>query len=623
MADLLASVQSLISSILAEPSDLQKAGMGSAVTKPKGPPGSKKDYTDQKPGSAAGLPAPDNKPGPGRGHKDGSTAASSDVKTTPRSSAGGAAQEFLYLSKKDFPQAPKGTVDSTPNSWKVPAGLGRQLAAKVGEGTEETPTSEAEATKFSSQKHSRDTKIAHLKAGKIASQERTTGDNISDTFKIVIQGNGAGLMKPSPTKYNVPVILASKEKPDEPGYTFDGEDELWKKQVTKEVDPTAPETIGAGSGNLTYGKAPQREVAGHQVAQLHGMDNVPITVERSENGVVNSVQSWVEDFTNIATVKKVADPYGKAFREIEVFRSLVAREKRDEVDQQLMDIAIHDIVINNNDRHGNNFGVDKNTAKVTLIDHGNAFGNSMHGNRNHFLHNVFHRGQPIVMSDTLKTRMKNLSYNDYKRAKPGMSDWESGQDFLRNRYTVWLQENHGSIDRQKFLHTESSNDGKHHGPGDPSNWGFAGSREKQIDEFQAREAAGVLPHQLFESWSKAFLDQAANDPSHRDHADAKSLTNLGVFMERGFCSFPGGEAAYRAAGLHKKYEASITGSFDIPKSIPSYMESSGKSVEHQQAATTFNSVEPEAEEKPIITEEDNPAMGTAPAKNKNKKKRTV
>jgi hypothetical protein len=197
----------------------------------------------------------------------------------------------------------------------------------------------------------------------------------------------------------------------------------------------------------------------------------------------------------------------------------------------------------------------------------------MHGNRNHFLQQVFHKNTPIKMSETLQKRLGNLSYGDYKRAKPGMNDWEAGQDFLRNRYVLWLQSEHGEIDRQKFLHTQGSNDADYHAVGDEGDWDFVGGNilDKQ-KEFDKREAAGMLPYQLFESWSKGYLEKAAGDPTHRDHEDAKALSELGVFMERGYCSHPGGEAAYRAKGLHKAYEAKIKANMDIPKDISAHMK---------------------------------------------------
>jgi hypothetical protein len=173
----------------------------------------------------------------------------------------------------------------------------------------------------------------------------------------------------------------------------------------------------------------------------------------------------------------------------------------------------------------------------------------------------------------MKTRLSNLSYGDYKRAKPGMKDWEAGQDFLRNRYVLALQEREGEIDRQKFLHTQSSNDGTAHEPGDPGNWGFAGGNYMKIEsEFKNRDQARMLPHQMFESWAKAYLSKAAGTPSHRDHEDAKVLKELGVFMERGYCAHPGGEEAYRAEGRHKEYEKFIPAIHTIPRNIPELMK---------------------------------------------------
>lgn len=558
------------------------------------------------PPSVAGLAAPGNEAGPGRpanntqaktvsessntvaeGAKT-SVKADSEAKTIPRIPKGtGSTQDIVYLSKKDFPNAPKGTIGSTENSWKVPAGLGRQLKAKNDEGKGQAPPiSDPEASHYNKTPKPRHVVATHLRDGDIASKKRLDGDNASDTYKVLIQGNGSGIMKPQVNTLKYKDIEVSKTKPKDPsGWEYKPDDDTWTKEVTKDFDLYAKNAVGSfGSGNITPRKNAQREVSAHLVSALHGMDLVPVTVIRNENGTEHSVQAWKEGVSDIHSLRKnkKLDPEIAAQNDFEVLKSMTPKAKHKELEDKLMDIAVFDIITNNNDRHAANFVVNPENGDISLIDHGFSFCNSMHGIRNHFLHNVFHGNKPIKMSEKMKTRLGNISLGDYQRSMPGLQQWEVGQTFLRNRYVLWLQVHHGSIDRQKFLHTMNSNSGLQGMPGDFSNWSFAGLLEKDHwKEYGEREEGGMLPYQLFESWAKAYIDSAKNDESHPDHHDAKALDDIGVFMQAGFPTHSGGADGYRKAGKHREYEKTIKPNLDVPKSVFYHMESKKSEREEQ------------------------------------------
>lgn len=576
---------------LAETDPELSAELLKAIKKPDAAAASKN------PPSIPGAPAPGNTAGPGRPKGDPSkttvkpeakTTVSDTVKTNvvgeaktivkvPKSV--GSTQEIVYLPKKDFPKSPAGTIGSTENSWKVPAGIGRQLQAQQEMGNQEQalmPTTPQEASLFNKKPNPRDVVKDHLQNGTIAVKKNLDGDNASETFKVVIQGNGAGIMKPQIDKLTVIKTEVSDEKPEGPGWTFDGTNEKWTRKYKEDYDLYSKSASGTfGAGNITPRKNVQREVAAHHVAAMHGLDLVPVTVSRSEQGKEHSVQQWKDGYTDLHTLRGQGkiDPEASLQNDFEVLKTMVPKAKHAELEEKLMDAAVLDIVINNNDRHGANFVVNPETGDLSLIDHGFAFCNSMNGVRNHFLHNTFHGNKPIKMSKRQMTNLENKGLGDYKRAMAGMQDWEVGQTFLRNRYVVWLQKNHGTIDRQKFLHTMNNNQGTVGEPGE--NWDFAGASDMdKWREYADREQAGMLPHQLFESWSKAYIQQASSDPSHKDHHDARALDHTGVFMQAGFPSHEGGVKGYRDSGKHRKYEKSITASFDIPRSIIYHMNSS-------------------------------------------------
>lgn len=543
--------------------DLKKGDPLTEGVKPKGPESSRETVVSQaaKVPSITGLAAPGNTAGPGR--PKGSV--SETAPTIPKTPGGSSGQEIVYISKKDYPEAPRGTIGSTPNSWKVPAGIGRLLQAKQ-DGTAEAPTSKEEASAYNKKSKPREVIIAHLSEGKIAKIEATNADgNATDTYKVTIQGNGSGIMKPPTTHFNISEeeVSSLPEDNDTEGWQWNEELGKFSRSKQTKIYTSSLRLFGAGAGTIQHMKSPEREVAGHLVSQLHGLNNVPVTVLRNEGNKLHSVQEWKEGVLSFPKLRRKVKEFGA--HDIDVFEKAVPKSQVAELRQSLMDNAVHDIITNANDRHGLNFMIEESTGKVVLIDHGLSFGLSMHGHRNYFLHNCFSPKTKIKMSEALKTRLNNLTFADYKRAMPGLADWEAGQTFLRARYVTWLQDNHGDIDPQKFAHTVSRIDGSDATVGDYDSWK---AKEGPIDvEYRKRQELNMLPHQMFESWAKAFLNEASSNSEHPDHNDAKALSELGVFMELGYMGKHKDDTTYRQKGLHKEYEKTIVPSYNIPGSI--------------------------------------------------------
>ena len=561
-----------------------------AIATTKKPPGPPQEDKAAAPGNAPGLP----RQGGGDSRSKANTVASADAATVKKD-IGESASDIYYVSKRDYPTRPKGAIGDTLHSWKVPFGVTLAPPEKgadeqeAGEGDEPPPQDPVSYAKIP-----KDRKVleAHLKAGRIVDIAPIGVAGATDSSKIVIHGNGAGIMKPNAECLYEQRIITSKNEPkDKSGWTYDKESKMWSRVEAKEYDIYSKEAIGTfGSGNIPYRRNVQREVAAYKVANLLGIGAVPLTVPRDHGGKAHSVQDFKPGCKDVhSLVQTDATNKDSKFSYLDTFKKY-AGDQWESVKQRLKDYAVFDAIINNQDRHSMNFLLDSDKKEVYLIDHGFSFGNGMHGSRNFFMHHVFHGNEKITMSETLKKSILNKSLSDFERAMPDMYDWEAGQTFLRSRYMVWMQATNGSIDKKKFLHVEARNDGKGMAVGDKASWSFAGTnRAAQASEMLMRKADGSLPYQVFDRWAKGYIEHAASIKGHPDHEDCKKLKDLGVFMEVGFCSHPGGAQAYREAGLHKKYESSLKANMDMEFEVDDFVDPNAGEretvVSNEQGAT--------------------------------------
>jgi len=143
---------------------------------------------------------------------------------------------------------------------------------------------------------------------------------------------------------------------------------------------------------------------------------------------------------------------------------------------------------------------------------------------------------------------------------------------------LFLQKTEGEIDYEKFRTTAGTVDDGNAEP-HPGMW-----KNLPDDEFEHRKDNGLLPSQLFDTWSKGYLEAASSDPNHSDHEDAKTLSDLGVFMGPGFARNP---EKYRKEGKHIEYAKTIQANMDIPKVI---RRDSKKTTTHLDQNTTKTTI---------------------------------
>jgi hypothetical protein len=132
-----------------------------------------------------------------------------------------------------------------------------------------------------------------------------------------------------------------------------------------------------------------------------------------------------------------------------------------------------------------------------------------------------------------------------------LQDWQVGQQFMRQQYLLHLQKTEGFIDTNKFLPTESA--GHEAFYAHPEMWAKTKHGIDVNDTFKARDEARQLPHQLFEDFSKGWIEEAKGDSSHKFHGVAKQLDDIGIFMPPNSMRNVNG---VRQSGEHRDYEKS-------------------------------------------------------------------
>lgn len=456
------------------------------------------------PASLPGLPAPGNTAGPGR----------------PKGMPG---VEYEYRPADNG--EPKGmgwekTKDG--GSYKRPKGMSN--ASSPEEMTENDKNMMAQAKVKEASVWGKNVKdhaktLVHLKNGAISTiKPLTDSSHAFEAFKVSIDGNGNAIMKPP----------AEKE--------------------------TNMDKFRSGLGYVPQGTEHKREHAAYNLSLAMGLyDSIPPTSQRVHEGRNMSMQAWKEGHTSIHEhlVKKNVQSDKGLFQD---FLDSVPAHKKQEVETKLKDIAVMDLVMNNNDRHINNFVVPESCDNIFAIDHGTSFGNGMSGTRNSILSSYHQARRPVKITPDLKAKLDNMTLGDYKRAlsPAGMEDWEVGQAFLRSRYVSFLQDRDGHLDQHKFDTTVSNADNSFEAPF------FGGSEsmptEEDYDVYNKRKERGHLPNQMFESWAKKYILDAKHNPDHKDHKVAQELDNVGVFMGPGFAV---DHNKYRAEGRHRQYEDSI------------------------------------------------------------------
>ena len=318
-------------------------------------------------------------------------------------------------------------------------------------------------------------------------------------------------------------------------------------------------TAMSGGGSVPMGKGVGREIATYRAAVLHGsMDLVPPTTARSHKGRPMSIQQWKEGYTegSVSIGETVGSTNNPTVSLLNLAPNKASKEK---LRNKLNHLIVNTIITNDTDKHFGNIVINDDFTDFAAIDGGASFGTSLAGCRNTIHKDMHNASMKVKVDQQTQTRLANLSFKDYRQTFGGnVEDWAAGQTFLRNRYLLFLQKEEGEIDFEKFRSTYGTVD-------DPDMLEYPGMWDNlPDDEFKYRKDNNLLPSQLFNSWSKGYLEAAANDPDHSDHEDAKTLTELGVFMGPGFAAEPDD---YRKDGKNVEYAKSITANMKVPKVI--------------------------------------------------------
>jgi hypothetical protein len=100
-----------------------------------------------------------------------------------------------------------------------------------------------------------------------------------------------------------------------------------------------------------------------------------------------------------------------------------------------------------------------------------------------------------------------------------------------------------------------------------------------FEEFDKRKADKTLPNDLFEAFSKKWIDDNKSNPASANHETAKELDGMGVFMPAAAMMDP---SAYRKTGKHREYEKTITGA--NPKADIGHLARHNKPAQSSQTA---------------------------------------
>lgn len=372
---------------------------------------------------------------------------------------------------------------------------------------------EAEAQQFNSRDHHQQVVHDHLSEGEIGSIEKLGNEDagVNASFKVTIKGNGSGLMKPK-------IDLHGYIRQHVGAEAYEGMDSKKRQHMVDTM-------LAPGAGTMPEGMNPHAEAGASGLANGLGLGGMfPVTTVRYHDGQghdeaprgLTSVQHWRDNAVSL-------DKYtGKDAHVRETLKAVPA-EHRDKVREQFATIAVMDVVMNNGDRHLNNVMVDKETHDLIPIDHGTAFGNGMMGTRNDIAQQFEAADVALTIPPALHQRLKNQTLDATFRSldESGLPDWAKAQTYLRQKYVVHLQDkfDHIPFDRIRPTVTDRQGSVAPYMLGNGKAMGYEGG----VNQFFEKEANNELPHQQFDGFAKAWMEERINNPEHPEHADAKRL----------------------------------------------------------------------------------------------------
>ena len=271
-----------------------------------------------------------------------------------------------------------------------------------------------------------------------------------------------------------------------------------------------------------------------------------------------------------------------------------AAKDKDEFDNKMSEIAVMDMVMNNNDRHMGNLVVNKDHSDVVAIDHGLSFASGMQGHKNGIHYGMEAAGKPLTVPDHLMTRFKNSSLGSTERAMEGsgLQPWQVMQTHLRQKYVAHLQETHGYIPPETTRYILQGA-GKNGMPRPGASFGEPGADSimDRLDNYNKTKDEGQLPDQLFASFSKDYIQKGLANKDSPEHADFQKMADAMPLHAPGRAH----EEDYHGSEDHKNHW----------ESIPAY-----KGVKCESFQTRYNKKQPEAP-KPLRTAPAMPSVVSA------------
>lgn len=526
----------------------------SAVNKPSGPPPSgptPPPKVGNVPGQAApGQAAPKGPVGP---------SASSDAKTVgpkPKASSGPDTSNATWVKKEDIPEGAQVVKETEHGAYIMPGG---------GSGSSEEEVDHVQASKeWGKQNHSSDEVIKALRTAKIVNIESMPGADqgggLTESYRVSLENGPRALLKPN-------------------AFHNDNDWAMGKMR-------------GDGASSVPRNTYAKREAAAMHGYNMLGLtDFVPPTITKEHNGSEHSMQAWQESYDSIhnslekgAVGHAIISKYGvEAVKKMtpnntDLLFKAVPDDKKEAFMEKFQAGVVAGIVFNHNDQHLGNVLVDTDSWDVKFIDNSMSFGNGMEGCKSEAHVNMHNAGMKLKVPESLMTKMKNTTLGDVKRSLGGhIEDWAVGQTFLRMQYIMHLQETEGHLDFEKFRSTSGTGHSEQAakvigGELEPRKgmWGpykEPAQAEKIQKEFERRKEAGLLQHQLFNSFAKQWINDSMNlDKDHPNRIAAEELDYIGVFMGDGFMMYGTGPEEYRRDQAHRSFEKTIKPGYP-PKDI--------------------------------------------------------
>lgn len=457
----------------------------SATVAPTGAPSVAKE-----PGhpSVPGAAAPGNLPGPGRPPGSGGAA------TTPDPGGGGIGSAATLVACPWDKCDSGGQHHSNSKTYQEHA----QRAAATGEFTPKAKQDnekhfEQQSKIFNAQNHSSDKILNHLTTGKIGSSKNLSsiglaGAHSNSAFKVNFVDGPSGAMKPPPKfssgSRDLGMIDGANSIPD-------------------------------NSGHIS-------EAGAYKLSSALGLtDHIPPTALRTSDGSNNipageySVQHWQDDYKSFDLSDISSDD--------DAYKSLVADSPDPEkTHKKLSEIAVLDIVMNNNDRHFGNLMQKSDKSDVVAIDHGLSFGSGLQGHKNQ-IHVVMNKSDvPLVVPDHLMERFNNSTLSDVERSleSSGLKDWQVMQTYLRMKYVAHLQDSYGYIPLEATRGVKAGNDGELY-----SGLGFSGDFANRQQKVKSLNESQGLPDQLFSSFAKQHITDGLTDKDSPEFSSFQKMAD--------------------------------------------------------------------------------------------------